>query len=693
MPINSNLPVPGVTADRAAGDQSARDTNARFGARRFSSPSSLFEMLSEEDREIIAGYRERPDHEAPEKDELERLLAQPYHSGRFFDLRRVIGTIEDEAEKEQLAALSVMRDLGIEKVRKEAEAKRAAEARAAQRQLAAAKWAAEREARQKRKYLADLFALADVGCSGAQEHVHLHAPFKDAEFNSHNRDEVHAAIIKRLTSGNTDEAFHVVDLIARHNVDPATSAAAINRISDRTDIAKAVLNTRLKQARQESTSGPLPGSSSSYDNAWAAIVEEYNAQHAIVRLGSKARIAVRGTEGEPFDFMQEHDFELWKRSDKRLIKYTDKNGRPAEAKIYPAAQWLDDDHRRVYDRVAFKPYPYASTRNEPPVPSDTLNLFTGWPVKPERGDWSLLRRHMYENLCHRDPFYFAWLLSWCADLVKDPAHKKGTAIVTRSKSRGTGKSSVPKFLGKLFPANYASIADQEGALGKFNGSLEQALLVTLEEGFWSGNKQAESMLKTIISEERLRIERKRLDGVMMDNFARVWVCSNEDWTVPVGQDERRFLVLDVSEAHANDASYFRPLYRQMEEEGGLQALFFDLLHLRIPDFVNLRHAPATPGLLKQAEHSAPLTHRWWSEVLAEGAIFVPAEGPPAFTGTKPTPINLEDMTTVSIECSDAYSAFNAFCRRSSSGRYLPARNTFGTFMAQIGATRTRSQTH
>ena len=73
--------------------------------------------------------------------------------------------------------------------------------------------------------------------------------------------------------------------------------------------------------------------------------------------------------------------------------------------------------------------------------------------------------------------------------------------------------------------------------------------------------------------------------------------ATKDWVVPAGLEERRFLVLDVSDRHMQDYPYFKAIGQQMDN-GGREAMLHDLLARDIKD-VNLSIYPRTPALLDQ----------------------------------------------------------------------------------------------
>src|SRR6185436_14779598 len=82
---------------------------------------------------------------------------------------------------------------------------------------------------------------------------------------------------------------------------------------------------------------------------------------------------------------------------------------------------------------------------------------------------------------------------------------------------------------------------------------------------------------------------------------------------------RRWFVLDVLPTHQGDFNYFNALMSQMEQEGGLQAMLWDLLHEDLAGF-NHRDIPKTEGLIDQRKLSLSIPERWWLDVLSRGFV-------------------------------------------------------------------------
>jgi hypothetical protein len=81
--------------------------------------------------------------------------------------------------------------------------------------------------------------------------------------------------------------------------------------------------------------------------------------------------------------------------------------------------------------------------------------------------------------------------------------------------------------------------------------------------YWPGDKSAEGTLKRLITEPRLFIERKGIDGFEVENCIHLVMASNDEWVVPASIDERRFVVSRVSDHRRGDAAYFAELVKEL----------------------------------------------------------------------------------------------------------------------------------
>jgi Family of unknown function (DUF5906) len=272
--------------------------------------------------------------------------------------------------------------------------------------------------------------------------------------------------------------------------------------------------------------------------------------------------------------------------------------------------WLEHAQRRQYRGVIFRP---AGAR----IIDDRLNLWTGWGVESKQGDWSLLRKHIRETLAASNEDIYQYIMSWLAWAVQHPDQQAGVALVFIGE-RGSGKGTLGKALSKIFGQHALHLSSPEHLTGRFNAHLRQCTFLFADEAYGPKDKGAEGALKRLITEDTLTIEQKGRDPVEVPNLLHVMMASNNEWVIPAGAHERRFMVQRVSEAHRQDPAWFGPLYRQMRE-GGYEAMLFDLLARDLGDW-HPRDIVRTEALVGQQEESLSPFDAWWFELLQTGIL-------------------------------------------------------------------------
>lgn len=246
------------------------------------------------------------------------------------------------------------------------------------------------------------------------------------------------------------------------------------------------------------------------------------------------------------------------------------------------------------------------------------NIFQGFPIKPKRGCWTMLKRIIRECICNGDRKLYIWVMDWMADAIQNPAERHGVALVMRG-ARGIGKGEFAKWFGKLFGQHYLHITQERHLTGNFNWHMASSLMVFADELIWGGNKQTEGVLKALITEDSMMLERKGFDAQRIKNHVRLMVASNEDWAVPAGAGERRWCVCDCSDKFKNDYGFFAALKKEMEN-GGLEAMMHELSKREIS--TNQRNAPKTAALKEIALKGFKPEQRWLYDALESGTLAI-----------------------------------------------------------------------
>ncbi len=271
--------------------------------------------------------------------------------------------------------------------------------------------------------------------------------------------------------------------------------------------------------------------------------------------------------------------------------------------------WLDNEERRQYEKIVLHP--------EGETPPGCFNLWKGFSVKPNPGDWSFYEKHLREVVCQSNEEYYQYLIKWMANAVQHPGKQGWAAVVLRG-DRGAGKGITAQNFGVLFGQHFLHITSSHHLTGHFNSHLRDCIFLFVDEAFWAGDKKGEGVLKGLITERMITIEGKGKDAEFAPNRLHILMATNSAWAVPAGPKERRFFVLDVGDNRIGDKAYFRNLMTQMEA-GGRGALLHDLQKIDISDF-DVSVVPDTAALNEQKLHSMDLIQQYWFELLLIGGM-------------------------------------------------------------------------
>lgn len=166
---------------------------------------------------------------------------------------------------------------------------------------------------------------------------------------------------------------------------------------------------------------------------------------------------------------------------------------------------------------------------------------------------------------------------------------------------------------------FPQISDRRHLVGNFNAHLMQTCFLFADEAVWAGDKQAEGTLKRMITEPTLVFEPKGLDAYEGSNMLTVMMASNEEWVAPVAEDDRRYVIFDVSDERKGDDDYFGQLIAELES-GGREAFLHDMLELDVKGWHPRKDRPVTRALNEQKAETADPLVEWLGNILEEGML-------------------------------------------------------------------------
>jgi chemotaxis protein histidine kinase CheA len=301
-----------------------------------------------------------------------------------------------------------------------------------------------------------------------------------------------------------------------------------------------------------------------------------NKEIAYVRVAGKSQwIDLKDFEwmekGTAIDFY-ENRF-AYDKGGKKIGKYNDKGELTYH---YPAFDvWRKSYTRKTYNKVIFNPKNLGHSGNE-------FNLYRGMSVNPEKGNCDLILQHIKKIWCHDSETQYNYVINWFARMVQKPYLNGQTCLVVEG-GQGTGKGIILDMFQEIFEHHQTVATKKNHILGKFNNELATSIFVYMNESQWGGDKDGKGELKALITDKTIQCEKKYSNKITVKNCTHIVISSNEEYSTPMGLDDRRFEVVTVSNEKANDRNYFNALSHQIKN-GGIKAFLYFLMLKNIKDF-------------------------------------------------------------------------------------------------------------
>lgn len=396
-------------------------------------------------------------------------------------------------------------------------------------------------------------------------------------------------------------------------------------------------------------------------------VAELNKHHAYILLEGKHRILFETKDSDDnfkVQFLEENTFHTMLSS--RIITTGDGGAVPL------TRLWMRSPERRQYAGLTFRP--------ESKTKSNFYNLWRGWDVKDiAKGETitdemkkavDAFQSHIFENVANMDEDLYTWVMAWFAHLLQRPWEKPITAMVLRG-GKGVGKNAIFECFKPMFPDHYLVSGDKRYLVSNFNAHFERLLMFVADEMFWSGDKQNEGILKALVTDKKLSIEKKGKDTYSIDSCLRVAILGNEKWVVPASHDERRYAIFDMGEGNKQNRRFFGDLFDNLAR-GGTRYLFHTLKNTDISK-IDVGKIPLTSGLLKQKKMTATTLQKWWLECLETGFI----------DGAQLTDENGWDAV---VDRDTAFESYRTFSKKIGRDRYLESSSEFLDGLRDVCAT-------
>ncbi len=222
------------------------------------------------------------------------------------------------------------------------------------------------------------------------------------------------------------------------------------------------------------------------------------------------------------------------------------------------------------------------------------NTWEGWGTVARKGSVKPFLKLVDRLFEGAEPWAKTWFLRWLAYPLQHPGHKLFTSVLVHGRVHGSGKSLLGVTMGRIYGKNFSAIK-QKDLNGDFNAWAENKQFVLGDDITGSDNREHTDVLKTLITQEKIRINIKFVPEYEVPDCLNYYFTSNQVNAFFLEDDDRRHFIHEVTAGRMSDEDAIA-FIRWRDEEGGAEALFHHLLKLDLGDF-----NPAAPAPMTQAK--------------------------------------------------------------------------------------------
>jgi len=259
----------------------------------------------------------------------------------------------------------------------------------------------------------------------------------------------------------------------------------------------------------------------------------------------------------------------------------DSRGQPETKTFKFINEWLDDGCKRKFSKLDFVPPPAV-------CPNNVYNLWNGFKIDnidcESSNNIEPFLKHAAILVNHKEA-ELNYLMCFLAQLIKEPGHLLGIAIVFVSKE-GAGKNVFWNAIGEMIGSQYFfETADPEKEIfSRFSNGRKNKLLINIDETKSKDTFSNADLLKNMITSEVFNYEQKGVDPIVLKNFARFVFTTNNLISVKITNETRRYVVFESSNELVGNQKYFTDLVQYFKDPCNQKAI---IEYLRNVDYSNI----------------------------------------------------------------------------------------------------------
>jgi hypothetical protein len=258
-------------------------------------------------------------------------------------------------------------------------------------------------------------------------------------------------------------------------------------------------------------------------------------------------------------------------------------------------------------------------------PDNAFNLWTQFTMDlihdytPKTEAIELFKKHI-SILCNHEKKVIEFVINWIAFMLQYP-EKKSKMLVFVS-DEGAGKNTLLEIIKKMIGNKkvFESTNPSRDVWGNFNGQMVDAFLVNLNEISAIDFKNANGLVKGLITDSTLLINEKGVKPFTIQSYHHFITSTNNEEAIKPSKNDRRNCLIRCSdelvkrnktpEQVLEINKYLKEIYTMMEEQDSIKTIFEWLKSIpNLEDFNNVEF-PLTAFHLTQTELTVSPIELW-----------------------------------------------------------------------------------
>jgi len=242
--------------------------------------------------------------------------------------------------------------------------------------------------------------------------------------------------------------------------------------------------------------------------------------------------------------------------------------------------WLKDTKMKTYTQIVFTPPPDR-------VEYGAYNLWKGFPIEEtpfdKNADTTKIWKH-FKYLSNHDKKVEDYLIKWLAHIVQFPAIKPNTAILLKG-NEGAGKSVYAEmYLKHILGGNRITITSKIDMILGLNAVNEGKLLTVLNEASGAETHKKCETLKDYITQTVTTTKKLYHDPIDTVSRDRLIFTTNNLNSIPATKDNRRWVIVQVSNALKGNHAYFKELFKDLNNLTIMRKFYEELKNIDLSEW-------------------------------------------------------------------------------------------------------------